>query len=211
MSNNTIHVNSMTKMYNQFMKIYGEEKSQTNTTSFRDTLEKKHTENMTLDEYKQYIHDKISQIPIHPSQSGWQWSIEITDEGFEAMKQNPEYEESVLKSIRANFSFIDHFHSQNYSVLHFGASEDESYGRSFGGGNPMMEKEEGFWERRAKRREKLQEQYEEMLDRKALAKRLAIDEFYTNVAAGKETNGQIQMPQPLLAYGIDILEAMETD
>lgn len=200
MSDNTIHVNSMTKMYGQFMKIFGEKKEQANSTSFVDTLEKKHTEHMTLDEYKKYIHDKISQIPIHPSQSGWQWNIEITDEGFEAMKENPEYEEQVLKSIRANFSFVDHFHSINYSVLHFGATEEESYGRSFGGGNPMMEKEEGFWERRAKRREKLNEQYEEMMEKKALAKRLVLDEYYANITSDGKIDGQ--MPQPLLTYGL---------
>ena len=114
-----------------------------------------------MDEYKEYIYDKISKIPIHSSQSGWQWSIQITDQGFEAMKQNPEYEAEVLEAIRANFSFNDRFHSQNYSVLRFGASKEESYGQSFGGGNPAMEKEESFWERRAKRRKKLQEQYDE--------------------------------------------------
>ena len=160
MSDNTIHVNSMTKMYRQFMKILGEGKEQ-------------------------------------------------ADDGFEAMKENPEYEEQVLKSIRANFSFVDHFHSMNYSVLHFGTTEEESYGRSFGGGNPMMEKEEGFWERRAKRREKLNEQYEEMMEKKALAKRLVLDEYYANMTAGGDINEQ--MLQPLLTYGLDILEAMEND
>lgn len=43
---------------------------------------------MTLEEYKQYISDKISRIPIHPSQAGWQWHIDITEAGFEAMKND---------------------------------------------------------------------------------------------------------------------------
>ena len=62
------------------------------------------TQDMTMEEYKQYIHDKISQIPINPTQSGYHWNIEITDEGFEAMKNDPEYETYVLDCIRTNFS-----------------------------------------------------------------------------------------------------------
>lgn len=196
MGNNAIDVNSMTKTYYNLIQCYCSD--QKTGTSFADKLAQKLTEkepvctakDMTLEEYKQYIQNKISQIPLNPSQSFWQWSIEITDEGFEAMKNDPEYEAHVLKSIRANFSFTDHFHSVNYSILHFGASEEESYGESFGGGSPFMEKEEGFWDRRAKRREKLQEQYEEMMDQRAVAKELG---------------------QPFFTYAPDLFDSIETE
>lgn len=176
MGNNTININSMSKTYYNLMQCYAPEKQ--GESGFADKLAQKRIErasavsakDMTMEEYKQYIHNKISQIPLNPSQSQWQWSIQITEEGYEAMKNDPEYEAHVLKAIRANFSFTDHYHSVNYSVLHFGATEEESYGQCFGGGSPFMEKEEGFWDRRAKRREKLMEQYEEMMDQKAAAK-----------------------------------------
>lgn len=176
MGNNMININSMTKTYYNMMQRY--DSNAEKTSAFSNKLAEKMKEktaavsakDMTMEEYKQYIHNKISQIPLNPSQSQWQWSIQITEEGYEAMKNDPEYEAHVLKAIRANFSFTDHYHSVNYSVLHFGATEEESYGQCFGGGSPFMEKEEGFWDRRAKRREKRMEQYEEMMDQKAAAK-----------------------------------------
>ena len=185
MGNNTINVNSMTKTYYNMMQCYGVKGKK--TSAFSDKLAQKLTEktsavsakDMSMEDYKQYIRDKISQIPLNPSQFQWQWSIQITEEGFEAMKNDLEYEAHVLQAIRANFSFTDHYHSVNYSVLHFGATEEESYGQSFGGGSPFAEKEEGFWGRRAKRREKLQEQYEEMMDQKAIAKQLGQPFIYT--------------------------------
>lgn len=177
MGNNTINVNNMTKTYYNMMQCYSSNTEK--SSAFSDKLAQKLTEKMTMEEYKQYIRDKISQIPLNPSQSSWQWSIQITDEGFEAMKNDPAYEAYVLKSIRANFSFTDHYRSTNYSILHFGATKEESYGQSIGGGSPFMEKEEGFWDRRAKRREKLQEQYEEMLDQKAIAESLGQPFIFT--------------------------------
>lgn len=188
MGNDTIHVNSMTKMFYNMSCCYGAKAA--GASAFSEKLAQKMTEKMTMEEYKQYIHDKISRIPLNPSQSGWQWNIEITEAGFEAMKNDPEYEARVLKAIRANFSFTDHYHSTNYSVLHFGAADEESYGQSFGGGSPFMEKEEGFWDRRAKRREKLQEQYQEMLDQKAIAE---------------------QMGQLSFTYMPDLFDSMETE
>lgn len=67
MGNHSIQVNSMTKMYRNFMNIYGEKKS---PADFLDTLAKKQNGKMSMDEYKEYIYDKISKIPIHSSQSG---------------------------------------------------------------------------------------------------------------------------------------------
>ena len=196
MGNNTINVNSMTKTYYNMMQCYAPKGEK--TSSFSDKLAQKMTEktspvsvkDMTMEEYKQYIRGKISQIPLNPSQSQWQWSIHITEEGFEAMKNDPEYEAHVLQSIRANFSFTDHYHSINYSILHFGATEEEFHGESVSGGSPFMEKEEGFWDRRAKRREKLQEQYEEMLDQKAIAEQLGQPFIFTpDLFDSMETEG----------------------
>lgn len=196
MGNNTIHVNSMTKTYYNLAQCYAP--TNQGQSCFADKLAQKQMEKtaavsvkeMTLEEYKRYIQNEISRIPLNPSQSLWQWNIDITEEGYEAMKNDPAYEAHVLKSIRANFSFTDHFHSVNYSVLHFGATEEESYGQSFGGGSPFMEKEEGFWDRRAKRREKLQEQYEEMMDQKSAAK---------------------EAGQLFFTYTPDLFEGMETE
>ncbi len=163
MSGYGIDINSMSKTYSYLAKCSTSKKKTSFGTDFADNIAGKLEaanrpqavlpKDMTMEEYKQYIYDKISQIPLHPSQSGWQWHVEITEEGFEAMKQDPAYEAQILRTIRANFSFCDPYQSWNYSVLHFGATEEESYGKSFGGGSRVLpEREETYWERRQKRR-----------------------------------------------------------
>lgn len=48
------------------------------------------TKDMTMEEYKAYISEKISQIPMHPTRIGESISITISEAGFEAMKNDPE-------------------------------------------------------------------------------------------------------------------------
>ena len=211
----SIDVNSMTKTYANFAKCYGPQKSQVSGSKFADVVlgkleeaertEAVSTKDMTMEEYKQYIYDKIAQIPVHPSQSGWQWHVEITDSGFEAMKNDPEYEAQVLSAIRANFSFRDPYQSWNYSVLHFGASEEESYGQSFGGGSRVFhEKEETYWERRQKRRKRRQEELLEIQEKKAAARRFAQEKYDMKIAqirADPEISGMdLQSPDLTAAY-----------
>lgn len=52
---------------------------------------------MSLEEYKAYITEKIVGYPMHPSLLGDSCSISISDEGFKAMKENLEYEKWVLE------------------------------------------------------------------------------------------------------------------
>lgn len=222
----TIDVNPMTKTYRQWAKCLGDGKQAGGPDFYRKLMEKLAERDnakgvasagaiaradMTMDEYKQYIYDKISRIPMHPTQAGWQWHIEITDSGFEAMKRDPAYEQRVLSAIRQNFSARDPFGCQNYAVLHFGVSEEESYGRSFGGGSRIFpEEEEGFWERRKRRREKLLEQNEEILDKKAAVQRAQQE----RIAASGQWSEAAAAYQAGLWMGnvgfLSILELLET-
>ena len=187
--NNSFNVNSVTKICNNFMHNYVTDGHSTGKIGFADSVRERIAERaaqaegipdaatavrdqMTKAEYKQFIYDKICQIPIHSSQAGWHWNIEITEEGFEAMKSDPAYEEYVLNAIRINFSTADPFGSLRYSILHFGATEQENYGMSWSMGNPaLQESKDSFWERRAKRKEQWEEQLEEWLDKRAMARR----------------------------------------
>lgn len=187
--NNSFDVNSVTKICNSFVNNYETKARGTGNNGFADSVKEKIAEKaaqaeeipdaattardqMTMAEYKQFIYDKICQIPIHSSQAGWHWNIEITEEGFEAMKNDPSYEEYVLNAIRINFSIADPFGSFRYSILHFGATEQESYGMGWSMGNPaLQESKDSFWERRAKRKEQWEEQLEEWLDKRAMARR----------------------------------------
>ncbi len=52
-------------------------------------------------------HDKISQIPMHPSRMQESISINISEAGFEAMKNDPEYEAWVLNDLRTGWAQPD--------------------------------------------------------------------------------------------------------
>ena len=124
-------------------------------------------EDMTMEEYKQYISDKISQIPIHPSQAG-----------CEAMKNDPAYEKYVLDTIRANFSFQDPFGSRTYSILHFGATKEEARGEIMSYDSPAIphRREKSFWERRMERSRMYQKQFEKLQQKRALARKWGLPE-----------------------------------
>lgn len=129
-------------------------------------------ENMTLEEYKQYIYRKISALPVHPSNQYDSVSVQISDEGFEAMQKDPEYEKWVLDTLRRNFAFYNPWSGicgGNYVMHRFGATKEEYRGDSFakgvqGGkkGSILEEDEETFWERRARRNKEFLEAQQEM-------------------------------------------------
>ena len=107
--NNTINVNYMTRTYSNFLKNNEAKGNASKSPSFCDRVAEKSTtatetvgtvstKDMTMDEYKQYIHEKISQIPMHPTRMSESISIHISEVGFEAMKNDPEYEAAgILK------------------------------------------------------------------------------------------------------------------
>ena len=69
-------------------------------------VSEKSKDEMSLDEYKQWVMNQISQFPV----SGWvrstfsSGSIVIKEEAFERMKNNPEYENYVLNRVRSAYS-----------------------------------------------------------------------------------------------------------
>ena len=115
--NNTINVNYMTRTYSNFLKNNEAKGGKAESPSFCDRVVEKSqnvsetgkagavsTKDMTMDEYKQYIHEKISQIPMHPTRMSENISIHISEAGFEAMKNDPEYEAWVLNDLRAGWA-----------------------------------------------------------------------------------------------------------
>lgn len=92
--NNTINVNYMTRTYSNFLKNNEAKGGKTESPSFCDRVAEKSTgatetgkagtvsaKDMTMDEYKQYIHEKISQIPMHPTRMSESISIHISEAG----------------------------------------------------------------------------------------------------------------------------------
>lgn len=83
---------------------------------------------MTMVEYKQYIYNKISQIPMHPTRAGESISVTISEAGFEAMKNDPEYEAWVLNDLQVGWSQPDKWSGicgGAFSTIYYGASKED--------------------------------------------------------------------------------------
>lgn len=181
----TIYKNGMTRNYQNYINQVNrqmEAKKQTHNKtneSFLDVVNKYEsrpvvseayyterisTQDMTMEEYKEYISDRLSRIPMHPSQMQNSVAIHISDAGFEAMKNDPEYEEWVMEWLGKDFAFQDPWSGicgGHYVVHYIGATKEEYRGQSWypayqnGSGESLFnQKAKGsFWERRLKRQE----------------------------------------------------------
>lgn len=106
--------------------------------TFARTMQKQETENasmnggrspqkMTMEEYKQYIAQKIRQIPVHPSRRNEYISVTISEEGYAAMKNDPEYEAWVLNDLRSAWSrpgFNFGSGDKVYTNIYYGATKE---------------------------------------------------------------------------------------
>ena len=187
--NNTINLNYLTRLS---AGISGSGATQRSTAQSNDFLSMalqikaeqtapanavSKTADMSLEEYKQYIWNKISDLPMSASSQMQSISIQITDEGFEAMKNDPEYEAWVLDTLAQNFSFQNPWTAMcggGYSVHHFGATKEQYHGEGWypgymgGQGAATFDKKSkgSFWEQRMERHKEFME-----LQQKAAAKR----------------------------------------
>lgn len=95
------------------------------------------TTKMTMAEYKQHIAGILDSIPFDASRMYDEESIYITEEGWEQMKNDPEYEAWVVGYVKVNRSVHNPFAAMgfgagsSYSTLHFGAKIEEFNGYSF--------------------------------------------------------------------------------
>lgn len=181
MGDNQFLMNGMTKTYNRYLQsqIAGTQtkgimgfKDVVNALDGKGGVNAVSTKDMTLSEYKQYIYNRISALPMHPSQALRSVSVHISDEGFKAMQQDPEYEKWVLDVLRQDFAYYDPWAEVcggSFAVHHFGASKEDYRGEGWytgfrnGKGNALFEKEdeESFWDKRIKRHKKYMKLYQE--------------------------------------------------
>lgn len=171
-------------------------------------------EDMTMEEYKQYISDKISSFPFHPSKAGESYSINISDAGFEAMKNDPEYEKWVLDDLKTCFAMpVPSWYQamggpSTYTIFNYGATKEEFSGQRFPvgvqGNKARFESsaENNFWTRRAESRKQVEaqmqkntirkKQMEEELEEKAAKKRYShqhmMQDYYNEWLANNSMN-----------------------
>ena len=218
---NTINVNYMSGMMNQYSKAISKKSSVDSTVTMSDAIEKASAEktaeseeaaavktisreDMTMEEYKQYIFDQISSYQISPTRAGDQYSINISDAGFEAMKNDPEYEEWVLDYIQRDMSYpAPGWYTamggpSAYCILNFGASPEERTGSMFsagykgGQGTSIFNShaDNSFWSRRADNKKQIETQvYKKAMKKKQMEKELV------EMAAKKRYNHQQMMEE----------------
>lgn len=202
---NTINVSYETRGYHDFLSRYERKKTQKSVENFSDKVtEKKETnknqekvsemwkveiistEEMTLEEYKQYVYHRISSLPMHPSNRNDFIAVQISDAGFLAMKEDPEYEKWVFDTLEKDFMCWDPWsgNSGKYVIHSFGASKEvyraESWRMEEPNGRDRYNRksEDSFWERRARRRKQLKKQYEKLLKKRLLEKKLYEKKVY---------------------------------
>ena len=140
----------MTRTYSNFLKNNEAEVGKAESPSFCERVEEKSqnvsetgkagavsAKDMTMDEYKQYIHERISQIPMHPTRMSENISIHISEAGFEAMKNDPEYEAWVLNDLRTGWAQPDIWSGVcggAYSTIYYGATKEECHAEMWSAG-----------------------------------------------------------------------------
>lgn len=94
----------------------------------------KSTQDMTMDEYKEYIMDTINKLPRDISQFHDDVTVNISEEGWETMKADPEYEAWVLGYFKEDFAVKIPYNGMGTdgisAVETFGATIGEHHGES---------------------------------------------------------------------------------
>lgn len=136
-----------------------------NGFQYNSNISNKTKDEMTLDEYKQWFRNEVSQMPV----SSWVRSsfssgaLVIKEEAFERMKNDPEYEKYVLNRVRSYYSASSGWSigSNNVSYEVIGASPEECYGYAGPAGNSGSIKsgdDESWWKKRHERLEEILEE-----------------------------------------------------
>ena len=214
---NTINVNGMTSYYSSFIKSVTSQTSVDKGSkvnsgtltgkkdSFISSLSSKaetantiegatavSTKDMTLEEYKNYIHEKISSFSLCSDRMGDCISINISENGFKAMQSDPEYEKWVLQDIQNGFStplpgWVRAIGGTDFVVANYGATKEEcsctswSMGYQNGTGDKVWEAQSkgSFWTKRAE-----QKKIQDRIDKKAAEKK-ELEEKWLQEAAEK--------------------------
>lgn len=115
-------------------------------------LDRSIIEAMTMEEYKEYIRERILALPMHSSHMQDTITVTISDEGFAAMKRDADYEEWVLNDLRTGWAWENpwvRYLGGAYSVIHYGATKEECHaemwnaGFRHGNGKSMLENMSG--------------------------------------------------------------------
>lgn len=173
MGANTIYVNTMQRTMQSMLRSAT---PMSGGMSFQSFLRGAAEDNLSA--YKASIEDRITSMHIDSSRVRDDMFIDISDEGYRAMQQDPSYEAWVLDTIQTTLASPDPFASvAGGSAIHFqfGATKAEFHGdagRKGSGdlGDLLGTKKKGYWEERAERREADRELNDKIADARARAR-----------------------------------------
>ncbi len=101
--------------------------------TYDSSISDKSKEEMTMDEYKQWFMNEMSGMPV----SGWYRStcvggaLTITEECFERMKTDPEWEKTVLGMVRKMYSCTGIMGSKMIGYQVIGATPEQCHGKEY--------------------------------------------------------------------------------
>ena len=90
------------------------------------------SEDMTLEEYKEYFNEKMNSLYTHPSQRNRNDIIDITDAAYKRMQTDPEYEKKILDALAKNKAVNFGNYIPQISYMHIDDTWEGCYGYTKG-------------------------------------------------------------------------------
>lgn len=166
---------------------------------------------MTMEEYKQFFTALMDSIPFDSSQKNDIEVWNISEKGWEQMKNDPDYEAWVLgytvqdRSVHFPFASMPGY-SPNYHTEHFGASIEEHIGQSVPMSSPKEKPssdsdEESWWVKRHQKIKQLLAENAEIARERAAANQEILKEQWIR-SEGASLSCSRLLSSPFLHKGI---------
>lgn len=142
-------------------------------------------EEMTLEEYKAYFHEKMNSLYVHPSQKNRNEVIDITDAAYKRMQTDPEYEKKILDAFAKNWAVDFGGYIPVFTYTHV----DDTWGKCYGYTKGMKENV-GYSESSSikgtdairQKKERQKEQLEKYLEKRAQMKEFQQEAWEEKIA-----------------------------
>lgn len=178
------------------------------------------SEDMTLEEYKEYFNEKMNSLYTHPSQRNRNDIIDITDAAYKRMQTDPEYEKKILDALAKNKAVNFGNYIPQISYMHIDDTYEKCYGYTQGmkendgySGSSSAKGTDAGRQKKARQKELL----EEYLEKRAQAKKQQLEMLNKKIAKmelerSRQTqswNSERQMAKASNAYDANIMMEAE--
>lgn len=154
-----------------YAQTYTDLPEQASETSFCSAVDQRVQEAVEMEQFKREFWEEVASIPKTSTMDNL--AINITREGWERMKADPEYREKMMNLIRRDTTGAFIFPVD--CVITIGATDEEYRASSWSserGDFWSRTNKDSYIERRKKRKKQLQEIYEKQRNKRQLEKKL---------------------------------------